>query len=79
MRLEVKLLEIKPNEQKIKFGVKQLQEDPFNIFKDKKVNDIITVKVKSTNNKGIVVSPEGNDLEFLIKKIKLLLMQKMQD
>ena len=52
--IEVKVLEIKPKEQKIKFGVKQLKEDPFNIFKDKKVNDIITVKVKSTSSKGIL-------------------------
>jgi len=66
--LEVKILEIKSKEQKIKFGVKQLKDDPFNIFNGKKVNDILTVKVVSTNSKGIMVSPEGNDLEFLIKK-----------
>ncbi len=66
--IEVKVLEIKSKDQKIKFGVKQLSEDPFNIFKDKKVNDIITVKVKSTSSKGIVVTPEKNKLEILIKK-----------
>ncbi len=66
--IEVKILEIKPKDQKIKFGVKQLQEDPFNFFNDKKVNDIITVKVKSTSSKGIIVSPEGSDMEILIKK-----------
>ena len=64
--LEVKILEIKSKEQKIKFGVKQL-DDPFNVSMEK-VNDILTVKVVSTNSKGIMVSPEGNDLEFLIKK-----------
>ncbi len=66
--IEVKILEIKPKDQKIKFGVKQLQEDPFNFFNDKKINDIITVKVKSTGSKGIIVSPEGSDVEILIKK-----------
>ena len=66
--IEVKILEIKPKDQKIKFGVKQLQEDPFNFFNDKKINDIITVKVKSTGSKGIIVSPEGSDMEILIKK-----------
>ncbi len=66
--IEVKVLEIKPKEQRIKFGVKQLQEDPFNIFKDKKINDILTVKVKSTSSKGILVSPEGSNFEILIKK-----------
>ena len=66
--IEVKVLEIKPKEQKIKFGIKQLQEDPFNIFKDKKINEIITVKVKSTSSKGITVSPEKSNIEILIKK-----------
>ncbi len=69
--INVKVLEIKPKDQKIKFGVKQLEEDPFNIFKDKKINDIITVKVKSTSPKGIVVSLEGNSLEINIKKNQL--------
>ena len=67
-KLEVKVLEVKPNEQKIKFGVKQLKKDPFDIFKDKKVNDIITVKVKSSNAKGLLVTPEENDFEIIIKK-----------
>ena len=66
--IEVKILEIKPKEQKIKFGVKQIKEDPFVIFNDKKINDIITVQVKATNQKGIFVSPEGSELEILIKK-----------
>ena len=66
--IEVKVLEIKPKDLRIKFGVKQLQEDPFNIFKDKKANEVITVKVKSTSSKGILVSPEGSNLEILIKK-----------
>ena len=66
--IEVKVLEIKAKDQRIKFGVKQLQDDPFNIFKDKKVKDIITVKVKSTSTKGILVSAEGSDFEILIKK-----------
>ncbi len=66
--IEVKVLEVKSKDQKIKFGVKQLQEDPFNIFKDKKINDIITVQVKSTSSKGIMVTPEKSDYEILIKK-----------
>ena len=66
--IEVKVIEIKPNEQKIKFGMKQLKEDPFNVFKDRKEKDVITVKVKSTSPKGILVVPEGIDFEILIKK-----------
>ena len=66
--IEVKVIEVKSKEQKIKFGVKQLQEDPFNKFKDKKINDILTVKVISASPKGLLVSPEGTNLETLIKK-----------
>ncbi len=66
--IQVKVLEIKAKDQKIKFGVKQLGEDPFNIFMNKKENDVITVKVKSTSPKGILVSPEESDYEILIKK-----------
>ena len=69
--IEVKVLEVKPKDQKIKFGVKQIQEDPFNIFKDKKVNDILTVKVISTSSKGILVVREGSNLEILIKKSQI--------
>ena len=69
--VEVKVLEIKAKEQKIKFGVKQLQEDPFNFFKDKKLNDIITVKVRSTSSKGIYVTPENNNTEIFIKKSQI--------
>ncbi len=69
--IEVKILEIKPKDQKIKLSVKQLKEDPFNLLKDKNKNDIITVKVKSTSSKGILVSPEGSDLEILIKKSQI--------
>ena len=66
--VEVKVIEIKPKDQKIKLSVKQLQEDPFNIFKNKKESDVITVKVISTNSKGILVSPDGSNFEILIKK-----------
>ena len=66
--LNVKVLEIKKDEQKIRVGLKQLSKDPFDWFKDKKVNDIITVKVINTDNKGLTVKPEECELEFLIKK-----------
>ena len=66
--VEVKVIEIKPKDQKIKLSVKQLKEDPFNIFKNKKESDVITVKVISTNPKGILVSPDGSNFEILIKK-----------
>ena len=67
-KIKVKVLEIKKDDQKVRVGLKQLGNDPFDWFKGKKVNDIITVQVTSTDNKGITVKPESCDLEFLIKK-----------
>ena len=49
----------------------QLEKDPFDFFKGKKVNDIITVQVVSSDSKGLMVKPEGCDLEFLIKKSQI--------
>ena len=45
-----------------------MSNDPFDWFKEKKVNDIITVQVISTDNKGLMVKPENCELNFLIKK-----------
>ena len=67
-KLKVKVLEIKKDEQKIRVGLKQLEKDPFEFFKDKKVNDVITVEVISSDNKGLIVTPEECSLNFLIKK-----------
>ena len=64
----MKVLEIKKDEQKVRVGLKQLGIDPFDWFNDKKVNDIITVHVISSDNKGLIVKPEKCEIEFLIKK-----------
>ena len=68
---KVKVLEIKKEEQKVRVGLKQLQEDPFDFFKEKKINDVVTCKVMSTSNKGLIVKPEGCNLDFLIKKTNI--------
>ena len=70
-KLKVRVLEIKKEEQKVRVGLKQLEKDPFDFFKGKKVNDIITVQVVSSDNKGLIVKPEGCDLEFSIKKSQI--------
>ena len=67
-KLKVKVLEIKIEDQKVRVGLKQTTIDPFNWFSDKKVNETITVKVVSSDNKGLTVKPEGCELEFTIKK-----------
>ncbi len=70
-KLKVKVLEIKLDQQKIRVGLKQTQEDPFDYFKDKKLNDPITVKVVSSNTKGLIVQPENCTMEFTIKKSQI--------
>tara|TARA_B100001989_G_scaffold226703_1_gene182471 strand:+ start:680 stop:2401 length:1722 start_codon:yes stop_codon:yes gene_type:complete len=67
-KIKVKVLEIKVDDQKIRVGLKQTQPDPFSWFKDKKMNDIITVKIVSADNKGLTVRPEGCEMDFMIKK-----------
>ncbi len=67
-QIKVKILEIKKDEQKIRVGLKQLGEDPFNWFNGKSVNDVITVQIISSDNKGLIVKPENCELDFLIKK-----------
>ena len=70
-KLKVKVLEIKTDQQKLRIGLKQLSPDPFEWFSDKKINETITVKVVSTDNKGITVKPEGSSIEILIKKSQI--------
>ena len=71
IKLKVKILEINKDDSKVRVGLKQLEKDPFDWFKDKKVNDTITVQVISSDNKGLMVKPEGSDLQFLIKKSQI--------
>ena len=70
-KLKVKILEIKKDLQKVRVGLKQTQKDPFDFFKDKKVNNTVTVKVLSSDNKGLVVQPEGSEINLVIKKSQI--------
>ena len=70
-KLKVKILEIKSNEQKVRVGLKQTLPDPFDWLKEKKVNDIITVKVISSDNKGLTVNPESCGMNIVIKKSQI--------
>ncbi len=67
-KLKVKILEIKKNENKVRVGLKQTGNDPFEWFKDKKINERVTVKVISSDSKRLIVKPEGCELDFMIKK-----------
>ena len=70
-KLKVKILEIKKDQQKIRVGLKQTQKDPFDWFKDKKINDTITVNVISSDSKALVVKPEGSEVTTTIKKSQI--------
>jgi len=70
-KIKVKVLEIKISEQKIRVGLRQTMPDPFDWFKNKKVKQTITVKIVSTDNKGLIVRPEGCEMDFQIKKSQI--------
>ncbi len=70
-KIKVKILEIKDDQQKVRVGLKQTQKDPFDYFNDKKINDTITVKIVSSDNKGLIVQPEGCEMNILIKKSQI--------
>ncbi len=70
-KIKVKVLEIKVSDQKIRVGLRQTQKDPFDWFKDKKINQTITVKIISTESKGLIVRPESCEMDFNIKKSQI--------
>jgi len=70
-KIKVKVLEVKASEQKIRVGLKQTLPDPFDWFKDKKISQTITVKIISTDNKGLIVRPENCEMDFHIKKSQI--------
>ena len=70
-KIKVKVLEIKVSENKVRVGLKQTQPDPFDWFSDKVINQTITVKIISTDNKGLIVRPEGCEMDFVIKKSQI--------
>ena len=70
-KITVKVLEIKVSEQKVRVGLRQTKTDPFDWFKDKKLNQTITVKIINSDNKGLLVRPEGCEMDFTIKKSQI--------
>ncbi len=70
-KIKVKVLELKASEQKIRVGLRQTKADPFDFFNDKEENSVITVKVVSTDSKGLTVRPENVEMDFHIKKSEI--------
>ena len=69
--INVKILEIKSKEQKIRVGHRQTKKDPFDYFNDKVINQVITVSVIRTDSKGLTVRPENCEMDFNIKKSEI--------
>ena len=67
-KIQVKILQIQIDEQKVRVSHRATLSDPFEWFADKKIKEAITVKIISTDNKGLVVRPEGCEMNFVIKK-----------
>ena len=53
--IKFKILEINRENEKIRLGIKQLDDDPFDFFMNKNLSDIVTVVVHSSTQNGIYV------------------------
>ena len=71
--LQVKVMEVKVSEQRVRVSHKSTLSDPFDFFKDKSEKQIITAKIIKTDNKGLIVKPEGCEMDFHIKKSNIAL------
>jgi len=69
--IKFKILEINTKDEKIRLGVKQLDDDPFSFFMNKKVSDVVTAVVQSSTQNGIYVQVGKKNLTILIKKNQL--------
>jgi len=69
--VKFKIIEINRENEKIRLGIKQLENDPFEFFANKKVSDIVTVNVSHSAQNGIYVSVGKKNLNILIKKNQL--------
>jgi len=69
--IKFKILEINQESEKIRLGIKQLADDPFEFFMDKKLKDIVTVVVSNSVVNGIYVQVGKKNFSILIKKNQL--------
>ena len=69
--VKFKILEINQENEKIRLGVKQLTEDPFDFFINKKLGDIVTSIVDSSSKNGIYVHVGNKNLLIFIKQNQL--------
>ena len=69
--IKFKILEINQEKEKIRLGIKQLANDPFQFFMNKNVSDVITAIVDSSTKGEIYVYAGNKDLLHQIKKNQL--------
>jgi len=69
--IKFKIVEINQEKEKIRLGIKQLTQDPFEFFMNKEKNDVITAVVVSSSKEGILVYAGNKDMLLLIKKNQL--------
>ena len=69
--IKFKILEINRENEKIRLGIKQLDDDPFDFFMNKNLSDIVTVAVHSSTQNGIYVYVGKKNLSILIRKSQL--------
>ena len=70
-QIKFKILEINQESEKIRLGIKQLGDDPFEFFMNKNTSDIVTVVVNHAAQNGIYVQVGKKNLQILIKKNQL--------
>jgi len=70
-QVKFKILEINQAEEKIRIGLKQLGDDPFEFFMNKNLSDIVTVVVSGSSTSGVYVEVGKKNLSILIKKNQL--------
>jgi len=69
--IKFKILEINTKDEKIRLGIKQLDDDPFEFFMNKNLSDIVTAVVQSSGMNGIYVQVGKKNFSILIKKNQL--------
>ena len=69
--IKFKILEVNQESEKIRLGIKQLGNDPFEFFMNKKLGDVITVVVNNSSQNGIHVQAGNKNPSILIKKNQL--------
>ena len=66
--IKFKVLEVNESEEKIRLGIKQIEEDEFLVlFKNKKKSDVVTVTVSNSTANGIYVRMGNKNFSAFIK------------